>query len=39
MIFVPTRKLGETLQGYLRDQGLETHFIIPSWGPLGSASG
>ena len=26
MIFVPTRKIGETLQGYLRDQGLETPF-------------
>jgi ATP-dependent DNA helicase RecQ len=26
MIFVPTRKIGETLQGYLRDQGLETSF-------------
>jgi superfamily II DNA helicase RecQ len=27
MIFVPTRKIGETLQGYLRDQGLETPFF------------
>jgi superfamily II DNA helicase RecQ len=26
MIFVPTRKIGETLQSYLRDQGLETPF-------------
>jgi hypothetical protein len=26
MIFVPTRKIGETLQDYLRDQGLETPF-------------
>ncbi|MGA8003507.1 MAG: RecQ family ATP-dependent DNA helicase [Pseudolabrys sp.] len=27
MIFVPTRKIGETLQTYLRDQGLETPFF------------
>jgi ATP-dependent DNA helicase RecQ len=26
MIFVPTRKIGEALQDYLRDQGLETPF-------------
>ena len=26
MIFVPTRKIGEALQKYLRDQGLETPF-------------
>src|SRR5262249_24642561 len=26
MIFVPTRKIGETLQDYLRDRGLETPF-------------
>ena len=26
MIFVPTRKIGEALQRYLRDQGLETPF-------------
>ena len=26
MIFVPTRRIGETLQGYLRNQGLETPF-------------
>ena len=26
MIFVPTRKKGEALQDYLRDQGLETPF-------------
>ena len=26
MIFVPTRTIGETLQSYLRDQGLETQF-------------
>jgi ATP-dependent DNA helicase RecQ len=26
MIFVPTRKIGETLQKYLRDQGLDTPF-------------
>src|ERR1700722_17564159 len=26
MIFVPTRKIGEALQTYLRDQGLETPF-------------
>ena len=26
MIFVPTRKIGEALQSYLRDQGLETPF-------------
>ena len=26
LIFVPTRKIGETLQVYLRDQGLETPF-------------
>jgi ATP-dependent DNA helicase RecQ len=26
MIFVPTRKIGEALQNYLRDQGLETPF-------------
>jgi ATP-dependent DNA helicase RecQ len=34
MIFVPTRKIGETLQGYLRDQGLETPFYHAK---LGSA--
>jgi superfamily II DNA helicase RecQ len=34
MIFVPTRKIGETLQGYLRDQGLETPFFHSK---LGSA--
>src|SRR5262249_22514569 len=26
MIFVPTRRIGETLQKYLQDQGLETPF-------------
>ena len=26
MIFVPTRKIGEALQRYLRDRGLETPF-------------
>jgi RecQ family ATP-dependent DNA helicase len=26
MVFVPTRKIGETLQDYLREQGLETPF-------------
>jgi ATP-dependent DNA helicase RecQ len=35
MIFVPTRKIGETLQVYLRDQGLETPFyhsqIASTW--------
>jgi ATP-dependent DNA helicase RecQ len=34
MIFVPTRKIGETLQDYLRDQGLETPFYHSK---LGSA--
>jgi len=34
MIFVPTRNIGETLQGYLRDQGLETPFYHAK---LGSA--
>ena len=34
MIFVPTRKIGETLQDYLRDQGLETPFYHAK---LGSA--
>ena len=34
MIFVPTRKIGETLQRYLRDQGLETPFYHAK---LGSA--
>ena len=34
MIFVPTRKIGEALQGYLRDQGLETPFYHSK---LGSA--
>jgi ATP-dependent DNA helicase RecQ len=34
MIFVPTRNTGETLQGYLRDQGLETPFYHAK---LGSA--
>ena len=34
MIFVPTRKIGETLQGYLRAQGLETPFYHAK---LGSA--
>jgi ATP-dependent DNA helicase RecQ len=34
MIFVPTRKIGETLQGYLRDQRLETPFYHSK---LGSA--
>lgn len=34
MIFVPTRKIGETLQDYLRDQGLETAFYHAK---LGSA--
>jgi ATP-dependent DNA helicase RecQ len=34
MIFVPTRKIGETLQGYLRDQGLVTPFYHSK---LGSA--
>jgi ATP-dependent DNA helicase RecQ len=34
MIFVPTRKIGEALQGYLRDQGLETPFYHAK---LGSA--
>lgn len=35
MIFVPTRKIGETLEEYLRDQGLETPFyhskLASSW--------
>src|SRR5215472_13369653 len=34
MIFVPTRNTGATLQGYLRDQGLETPFYHAK---LGSA--
>jgi ATP-dependent DNA helicase RecQ len=34
MIFAPTRKIGETLQDYLRDQGLETPFYHSK---LGSA--
>src|SRR5215469_10617559 len=34
MIFVPTRKIGEALQDYLRDQGLETPFYHSK---LGSA--
>jgi RecQ family ATP-dependent DNA helicase len=34
MIFVPTRKIGEELQDYLRDQGLETPFYHAK---LGSA--
>jgi ATP-dependent DNA helicase RecQ len=34
MIFVPTRKIGETLQRYLRDQNLETPFFHSK---LGSA--
>jgi ATP-dependent DNA helicase RecQ len=34
MIFVPTRKIGEALQAYLRDQGLETPFYHAK---LGSA--
>ncbi len=34
MIFVPTRNIGETLQGYLWDQGLETPFYHAK---LGSA--
>jgi ATP-dependent DNA helicase RecQ len=32
MIFVPTRKIGETLQDYLRDQGLETPFYHSKFG-------
>jgi hypothetical protein len=29
MIFVPTRKIGEALQTYLRDQGLQLNARTP----------
>ena len=36
MIFVPTRKIGETLQGYLGDQGLNLlENLKPRVGPVG----